>query len=566
MTAMRFAGIAVILAAGLVGAYPKVTIADDASAAAPCSFAAGRDVSNNTVTCNFGLTPEQLKQVTKAAVEGATEPLLDRIATISQKLGVTEDAAKTLLKIIGEDPGVPEDKLAEALSKVAADYKRLQAQAAALNPENPTARGLVAQAKSEIDAGRLSRAHELLHEATQAQVAAAQEAEKFLQQAQAAKDAQLLGAASSTATEGDVALTERQYTQAAELYRQAAGLVPDGHADVRRHYLGQEANALYQQGDERGDNAAAQQAIERYQALLKAEGRAADPLGWAVAQNSLGIALERLGERESGTAHLDEAVAAYRAALQEWTRDRAPFDWARVQNNLGFALGRLGSRESGTAHLDEAVTAFRAALEEQTRDRVPLNWATVQMNLGNALSRIGERESGTAHLEEAIAAYRAALEENTRDRVPLSWAWTQNDLGIALKRLGEREGGTAHLDEAVAAYRAALQELKRDRVPLDWARTQNNLGGALRALGDRESGTAHLEEAVAAYRAALEENTRDRVPLSWAMAQNNLGIVLERLGERESGTAHLDEAVAAYRAALQEWTRAGRLRTADPAA
>ena len=44
---------------------------------------------------------------------------------ISKTLGVTEDAAKTLLKIVGEDRNIPDDKLAEALTKVAGDYKRL---------------------------------------------------------------------------------------------------------------------------------------------------------------------------------------------------------------------------------------------------------------------------------------------------------------------------------------------------------------------------------------------------------------------------------------------------------
>jgi hypothetical protein len=97
------------------------------------------------VVADYG-TPEQLKQVTEAAVKGATGPLLDRITEISKTLGVTEDAAKTLLKIVGEDPSIPGDKLAEALTKVAGDYKRLQAQVAALNPDNPAARALVDEA------------------------------------------------------------------------------------------------------------------------------------------------------------------------------------------------------------------------------------------------------------------------------------------------------------------------------------------------------------------------------------------------------------------------------------
>src|SRR2546423_1806041 len=83
------------------------------------------------------------------------------------------------------------------------------------------ARALVAQANAAIDAADLKRARGLLRQATQAQIAAAQEARKLQEQAQAAADAQMLGAAESNAAEGEVALTERHYTQAAALFGQA---------------------------------------------------------------------------------------------------------------------------------------------------------------------------------------------------------------------------------------------------------------------------------------------------------------------------------------------------------
>jgi len=139
--------------------------ADSSVSANTCSVAAGRDASNNTLTCNFGLTPEQLREVTKAAVEGATEPLIGRIGDISKRLGITEEAAKTLLRIVGEQSDVPDERLAEELIKVANDYKRLQTQVAALNPDNLAARDLVDRAKSEITAGRFAAAHQLLSEA-----------------------------------------------------------------------------------------------------------------------------------------------------------------------------------------------------------------------------------------------------------------------------------------------------------------------------------------------------------------------------------------------------------------
>ncbi len=257
-----------------------------------------------------------------------------------------------------------------------------------------------------------------------------------------------------------------------------------------------------------------------------------------------------LGEQSGQNEYLEKSVQAYRAVLTLHTRDQAPLDWAMTQNNLGNALQRLGGREEGTGRLGEAVAAYRAALEVHTSDQAPLDWAATQNNLGSALEILSKREEGTARLNDAVTAFHAALEVRTRDRVPLQWAMTQNNLGNALSSLGEREEGTARLEEAVAAFHAALEVYTRDHLPLDWAMTQNNLGSALVVLGEREEGTARLEEAVTACRAALEVRTRDRLPVQWATTQNNLGSALLRLGEREEETARLKEAITAYEGAL----------------
>ena len=517
--------------------------ADSKIDAGQCSVAVAGSAVGNSITCNFGLTPGQLRQLTEAAVRGATDAQQEHVDKVSRTLGLTESAAKNLLKIVGDDANVPEDKLAEALTKAAEDYRRLQTQVAALNPGNQSAKALVDQAKSEIESGDFEQAHKLLREATQAQIAAAQEARRIRERAQAAEDTQWLGAASSTAAEGDVALTERKFDQAAGLFGQAAGYVSSDHKKERGDYLLRQADALYREGGERGDNNALREAIEVCRSALAQYPRSEAPISWANAETDLGNVLQTLGQRESGTARLGDAVSAYRAALEELPRERFPIAWATTQNNLGAALLALGDRETGTGRFEQAAEAYRAALEVWTRDRAPLQWAGTQNNLANALTTFGERDSGTERLEQAAAGYRAVLEVWTRALVPLDWAMTENNLGDALTTLGEREDGTDQLKDAVTAYRAALEERTRERVPLDWA--------ILQALGMRETGTERLKEAVAAHQAALEERTRERVPLDWAATENDLGAAIEALGDREGGTARLEEAVAVYRAALE---------------
>ncbi|MBK8177233.1 MAG: hypothetical protein IPK66_18840 [Rhodospirillales bacterium] len=93
-----------------------------------------------------------------------------------------------------------------------------------------------------------------------------------------------------------------------------------------------------------------------------------DRAGWdADARGStlviLADALRTHGDQSGQNAPLQDAVDAYRAALQEWTRERVPLDWAMTQNNLGNALWTLGDRTRDRAKVGEARQAFNAAFE-----------------------------------------------------------------------------------------------------------------------------------------------------------------------------------------------------------
>jgi tetratricopeptide (TPR) repeat protein len=425
-----------------------------------------------------------------------------KAAELAQKLGFTTSAVAEFFKILGEK-NVPEEKIPVRLTEVATHFAQTRDGLATLETDDPHAAELARAAKTALDAGRLAEADNLLDQAKEAELAALRQARELRENAQEAEERHALNAAKLLAGRGNIALTHLRYPDAAQQFKEAADLVPPGNPDKTAGYLHGEADALYREADERGDNAALKQSIEIWRLVLRYRKRERAPLDWAMTKNDLGNALELLGERESGSWHLEEAVAAYRAALEERTPERAPLDWAETQNNLGGALEALGEREDGTRRLREAILAYRAALEERTRERVPFAWAETENNLGSALESLGEREDGTGHLEEAISAYRAALEERTRDRTPLGWAEIQNNLGSALEALSQREDGTGRLEEAISAYRAALEEYTRERVPLDWAETQTNLGNALQVLGERESGTARLEEAAAAFDASL---------------------------------------------------------------
>jgi tetratricopeptide (TPR) repeat protein len=307
------------------------------------AVAIGGNVSGSTI--NIGIPPEQLAALVRQSAD-LSETQKKIIANLEGQLDINQRQIHAALDILGEKNVAPEN-LAAKLVEIAERFKALQATASTLPGDDPKVAALKADAQKAIDAGELAKADGLLADVENQQ--------------RHALESLAVNVADTSARRGQIALTRLRYNEAAGHFANAAAVLPSGNAyeDKRIGYLYSEADALYRQGDEFGDNDALLSAIGRLKRLVELRPRERVPLDWAETQNNLGIALSALGERESGTARLDEAVAAYREALKEQARERAPLDWAMTQVNLGNALFSLGERESGTAKLkEEAVAAY----------------------------------------------------------------------------------------------------------------------------------------------------------------------------------------------------------------
>ncbi|HNG51624.1 MAG TPA: tetratricopeptide repeat protein, partial [Plasticicumulans sp.] len=307
------------------------------------SIAIGRD---NTGPITIGVFGAELLRLIEAERSKTAAPLQAQIDTLARQSGVSEAAMRNFLRILGEKE-IPAEKLVERFTDILQRHRASLQRLAALDPDDPAIRALIEQARAAVQQGDYDAADRSLAEAEYADLAAARQAEQLAEQARVAARQHLLTAAATRAERGDLAMTRIDYLAAAEHFRQATALVPAEDSETRADYLHRQANALYQQGDEFGDNAALLNAIAIWRKTLELRPRERVPLDWATTQNNLGLVLWRLGERESGTARLQEAVAAYRAALEERSRERVPLDWAATQNNLGLVLWRLGERESG---------------------------------------------------------------------------------------------------------------------------------------------------------------------------------------------------------------------------
>src|SRR5262249_45791941 len=271
----------------------------------------------------------------------------------------------TALETLGESH-IPPERLPSKLVEIAERFKTLQATALAQPGDDAKIAALKAEAQKAIETGELAKADAVLAEVGT--------------ELRRMRDRCAVNEAETSARRGDIALTRLRYREAAHHFASAAAALPaeSAHRDMHINYLRKEADALFRQGDEFGDNAALIMTIARCRSLLNLVPRERASLQWVVAQNDLGLALWRLGERESTTTRLEEPIAVYREALKETSREGAPLEWSMTQNNLAIVLLRLGERESGTARFNEAVAAYREALKEYTRERVPLQWASTQ--------------------------------------------------------------------------------------------------------------------------------------------------------------------------------------------
>ena len=313
-----------------------------------CSQTAGGSITGGRVICGF--TAGQVNDLIAAAENRLREQNntlfqrdLDRIETLSRKLGASEEATENLLRLAGAKD-VPPDKRRDVLAQIFIDYQKNNEVIVALRTDDPVASDLLVQARKSNDLGQFNEAKELLAKASDIFANDAKASDEAVKKAAQAAEAKRRAAANAKAAQAGIALTQREYVEATALFEHASDLLPRGDAGQMFDLRSRAAEALYRQGDERGDNAAFKQAIAIYQTLLAGMTRERAPLDWATTQMNLGTALARLGERESGTARLEEAVVAFNACLTV-TASVWPISWLRsLQAHRNGAQAEIARR------------------------------------------------------------------------------------------------------------------------------------------------------------------------------------------------------------------------------
>jgi tetratricopeptide (TPR) repeat protein len=224
-------------------------------------------------------------------------------------------------RVIGT-AGVAAEAISARLVEIAERYKALLAEVAPEPGDDAETARLKRELQVALKRTDLARADALL-----AEILAVQDRELARR---------ALEAAATCATRGEVAMTRLRYREAASHFGAAANRVPMEHEDERGDFLQRQADALYLQGKEFGDNGALRSADNVSAALLALWPRERVPLNWAVTQINLSIALRVLGEHGDAEA-LRQAVECCEAAREEFLRRTAPAYVAVVEQNLARA-------------------------------------------------------------------------------------------------------------------------------------------------------------------------------------------------------------------------------------
>src|SRR4051794_30674035 len=151
----------------------------DTNVTATNSVAAGGSITSSTI--NIGMPPEQVQflvttftQQLGAAGE-ARAKAETQAAQFAAQLGVTRDAVVSFFRILGEKE-VPAEQMPVRLGEVAARFHDLSSRLATLEPEDPTAKGLVDQAQQAVEGGKYDEADGLLARAEEIEQGAAGQA------------------------------------------------------------------------------------------------------------------------------------------------------------------------------------------------------------------------------------------------------------------------------------------------------------------------------------------------------------------------------------------------------
>lgn len=231
----------------------------------------------------------------------------------------------------------------------------------------------------------------------------------------------------------------------------------------------------------------------------------------------------QLNNPEVAIKKLYQAIQAYQAYLKAYISDDLSIDYAMNQNNLGNAYHALAETDKDkVVNSERAIQIYREALKVCPLDDFPMYYAIIQNNLGNTYRTLAEVKDKAVNCERAIQTCQEALKVYTLDDFPMYYAMANNNLGTAYCTLAEVKDTVINCEKAIQYFQEALKVYTLDDLPMQHAITQYNLGNAYYILAVVKDKVENSKLAVKAYQKALKVYTKNKFPEKYRIIEENI--------------------------------------------
>ena len=309
------------------------------------------------------------------------------------------------------------------------------------------------------------------------------------------------------------------------------------------------------------------EALQSYHASLAiADSLVKSDPGNAVWQLQLSVSYKHVGDVQVAQGHLHEALQSYQAAFAIIDRlaksDPGNAGW---QSDLSVSYEKVADVQEVQGHLPEALQSYQAAFAiiDRLAKSDPGN-AGWQSDLSVSYEKVADVQEVQGHLPEALQSYQASL--TISDRLarsdPGNAGW-QRGLAVAYERVGNVQAAQGHLSDALQSDKAAFAIIDRlaksDPGNAVW---QRDLSFSYGNIGDVQVALGYLPEALQSYQASLAIADRlaksDPGNVDW---QRDLSVSYNKVGDVQAAQGHLPAALQSYQASL---AIADRLAKSDP--
>jgi tetratricopeptide (TPR) repeat protein len=371
--------------------------------AGPCSpTMQGIDGNAHNNCIIIGWTATQVLELVAAVIAGEA-PDASNLEKLRKELAVAETALLRFLEILGEKQ-VPPDHLVAQLEDIAMRHLRLLTQVGELNTDNSEIKLLVEQARTAINLGEYDDAEQFLIQAEDMYLAMARSVQQSSVELQKTSDQYALDGARVRAQRAEMHFLELEYSRAAEIYVDAAEIVPHSHNKIRAKYVHRAGiSALYA-----GEYLTASAHLDRAIKIKIDEFGDFHP--------ELTPSLDALAQVYIRQERYDEAMPLLQRSWKILVSQYGPGDFrvGKVLNSLGILYHKAGEHEGAEWFYRSARYILLTTMGGVLRQGPTLEMAVVEENLAGLFRKQGRCDEAKKHYGYALAFKKKFLAPDSR--------------------------------------------------------------------------------------------------------------------------------------------------------